>query len=209
MSPTHHPPQEELLEYAAGVTPEWLSLMLACHLTLCRQCREELSTLEALGGAILEQAPTKPVAPPRTRRPAPRAAAPTPHRGIARLPEPLGSRVPRPLHPYVEPESPDWLPLQEGIEYIPLSLEVNSHPVRLLRLLPDHLVRSHEHGGLEWFMVLEGSIDDSLTGRHYYRGDVCRNERGTIHHQRVANNEPCIAIVARTGPFVPRPDLAP
>jgi anti-sigma factor ChrR (cupin superfamily) len=122
-----------------------------------------------------------------------------------RLWEPLASRVPWPIQQYVRDAEPKWEPLLEGIEHIPLTLAVNDNPVRLLRLAKGHHVSRHEHAGLEWFMVIDGSIDDSLSGNHYYRGDVCRNESGTVHHQTVGKQEPCIAMVARTAPFIARP----
>ena len=39
MTPTFHPPDDLLVEYAAGETPESVSLVIACHATLCPTCR--------------------------------------------------------------------------------------------------------------------------------------------------------------------------
>ena len=63
MTPTHHPADELLVEYAAGETAEAVSLVIACHATLCPPCRQRLAELEVVGGALLEQAPPRELRP--------------------------------------------------------------------------------------------------------------------------------------------------
>jgi putative transcriptional regulator len=53
MPPVHHPPEELLLDYAAGSADEPTSLTLATHLTLCPECRDTVARFESVGGALL------------------------------------------------------------------------------------------------------------------------------------------------------------
>ena len=59
--PTHHLSDELLFAYAAGTCTEAESLLVASHLTLCPLCRHRLEEMEAVGGALLEEAEPEPV----------------------------------------------------------------------------------------------------------------------------------------------------
>ena len=50
----HHLSKELLLAYSAGQLEEGFSLAIATHISMCDQCRAELESLEAMGGAIFE-----------------------------------------------------------------------------------------------------------------------------------------------------------
>lgn len=52
-SPGRHVPAETIADYAAGLLPAGLSLLVASHLTFCPCCRRKAARLEALGGALL------------------------------------------------------------------------------------------------------------------------------------------------------------
>lgn len=60
----HHIDDADLLAYASGSTSELLSLLIATHLTLCKQCRETVSLLEAVGGRIFDDAVDADIASP-------------------------------------------------------------------------------------------------------------------------------------------------
>src|SRR3546814_10145114 len=62
-TPNHHIPAELLLDYAAGNLAESWSLVVACHLTLCPQCRRELAAIEQAAGSLLEHAEARPMRP--------------------------------------------------------------------------------------------------------------------------------------------------
>ena len=44
------------MAYAAGQLPEAFGLVVATHLSLCDDCRAQVDTFDAVGGAILEAA---------------------------------------------------------------------------------------------------------------------------------------------------------
>ncbi|HEX4095703.1 MAG TPA: transcriptional regulator, partial [Caulobacteraceae bacterium] len=58
MSPAHHPPEDLLLELAAGRLERGPALVLRAHLQACPACRAELGRFEAVGGALLQDLPT-------------------------------------------------------------------------------------------------------------------------------------------------------
>lgn len=55
-TPTHHLDEDVLLDYVSGAASEPVSLVVACHLTLCGTCRAAAAAAESVGGALLEQA---------------------------------------------------------------------------------------------------------------------------------------------------------
>ena len=59
MTITHHPSEDLLLAYAAGRLDPGQHLAVATHLLPCAQCRGLVASLEAVGGAVLDDlAPT-------------------------------------------------------------------------------------------------------------------------------------------------------
>lgn len=203
--PEHHPQQEELLEYATGAADEWLAVMVACHLTFCPRCRDEVALLDALGGALLGDSDGAPVVDGALEASLSKLDAPgsAPSPAPARV-EPALAAVPRPLHPYLADPAPRFRWLAPGITHLPLELEAGARPVRLLRFRQGYTIPAHGHSGLEWLMVLDGELDDDSDGQRYGRGDVCRNEPGKVHVQRVTSDEPCLALVANLGPLIPQ-----
>ena len=57
MTQRHHMPETVLAEYAAGISPEPVSLIVASHATLCENCRRTVDMLDQVGGAMLESLP--------------------------------------------------------------------------------------------------------------------------------------------------------
>ena len=51
----HHLSKELLLAYSTGQLEEGFSLPIATHISMCDQCRAELESLEAMGGAVFEK----------------------------------------------------------------------------------------------------------------------------------------------------------
>ena len=56
MTIRHHLSEPLLMAYAAGQLPEAFGLVVATHLSLCDDCRAQVDTFDAVGGAILEAA---------------------------------------------------------------------------------------------------------------------------------------------------------
>src|SRR5690242_15759860 len=98
MTAAHHPPDELLLEYAAGTSDEATALVLATHLALCPVCRRTVAEAEALGGSLLEESPEFSLAPDAlktmlSRLDEPVAQQPAAVRSPSNVPEPLRSYI--------------------------------------------------------------------------------------------------------------------
>jgi putative transcriptional regulator len=196
MTPVHHPEPDELVAYASGASPEWLSLVIACHLTFCEECRRDVQLFDDLGGALLESVETDdaPLSlPPLGDKLSPEAIA-----GASRQPsrqDPPG--LPRPIYEYMN-DGHHFRYGGPGVRQIPLSLTVNGEVARIVRFAPGHRIPDHAHRGLEMILVLDGEFEDAVTGERYRSGDLSRREGGTEHQPHVTGSDPCIAMVVAT-----------
>lgn len=55
MTPNHHPYPETLISFVSGALPNTTFAVVACHLTMCRACAQDVRRLELLGGLMLSQ----------------------------------------------------------------------------------------------------------------------------------------------------------
>lgn len=53
----HHPHDDTLMGYAAGVLDEAFAMVVNCHLQFCVECRRRVRQLEQLGSVLLEDMP--------------------------------------------------------------------------------------------------------------------------------------------------------
>lgn len=204
MNPEHHPELDELLLYASGGATEWISLVVATHLTYCAECRREVSLLEDLGGALLDAAPpdTDETAGTRTA-PEPTAAQPSLRTDKSSSRTDAPSHIPRTLYPYFADE-PRFRFLVPGVQHIPLSFSVNGIPARIVKFKAGFTIPEHRHTGLEMVLVLDGVIEDTATREVFRTGDLSRREDGSIHGQHVPQpSGPCICLVVSEAPIVP------
>lgn len=203
--PAHHLTEEILMAYAAGSLPEALSLVVASHITLCPDCREEVERYEALGGSLMEEIDPASVeesalsnifarldsdeAEPWGRAPAPA------EREIA------DPSIPRPLRDYLDQDlaSLSWHPVIRGVEEAKINLQGGECKTRLMRIQPGTAMPRHTHGGEEVTLVLEGGYSDAEG--HYVRGDVQAADP-SVDHQPVADTgEACICLVVSDAPL--------
>jgi putative transcriptional regulator len=205
--PSHHLEADEVFDYSTGSGPEWKSLLASCHLTLCPRCRDEVNVLEELGGALLDDelddddaAELRPVAPP------PPQAAP-PRDVPARRPDwdafAAAHGIPRAVGAFIREERPRWHFFAPGVQEVPLTLEVEGTPARLLRFREGFTIPRHDHEGDEWLLVFTGSIRDSDSEIVFRAGDICRGGAGTLHEQIIGSDEPCVCLVLNVGSVVP------
>jgi len=200
MTPTHHPDPDDLLAYASGTSPEWLALVVACHLTFCPECRDEVALLDDLGGVLLgELAPSPGSSALSQLPPSPRA----PERAaVQKRLAPDVAALPRPLHDYLAGDAPRFRFLAPGVQHVPLTFSVGGIPGRVVRFAPGFTVPDHAHTGTERVLVLDGELEDSVTRERFVNGDLSQREGGTRHAQRILADG-CVALVVTDGPIVP------
>jgi putative transcriptional regulator len=210
MTPKHHVPDAELLEYAAGTTNAPAALAVACHVALCPACAGGVATLEAVGGSLLEASagqalPAGALAatlarldPPLPRAQALAAAqAPPPPAFLApfALPAPLLRRLAD------TPGVRRWRFIAPGVRGVALSAPAADTTVRLVAFAPGITIPFHDHGGPEHVVVFSGALEEE--DARFERGDISIRASGERHEQHVAAGEPCIALVVNEGKLQP------
>jgi putative transcriptional regulator len=196
----HHPGDELLLPLAAGRLSAGQALVVSSHLEGCADCRARLHTLQALGGALLEQ--VEPAA----------LEAGAWERTLQRIDRPAPVPVAAAAEPAMHPALPDgvrwpaslrscragaWRWMGPGMRYARI---VAAHdPAASLYLLHIGEGRSlprHTHGGIELTQVLCGTFDD---GRALFGpGDFDAADE-TVHHQPVVQPGATCVCLAYVG----------
>ncbi|TCP39729.1 ChrR-like anti-ECFsigma factor [Rhodovulum marinum] len=204
----HHLTDDLLMGYAAGTLPEAFSLVVATHVSLCDECRARLAGYEAVGGAVLEEAPDCAMA---------EDSFAATMRLIAEMPaderiETDGAAVdhlfPKPLRDYVggDVEAVHWKSVAGKVRQavLPTSRDAS---VRLLYIPAGMAMPDHGHKGTELTMVLQGAFQDE--DGLFARGDVEVADEEMEHTPVAAPGPDCICLVATDAPlkfsgFLPR-----
>lgn len=199
----HHPQHDLLEQYAAGTLALPVALCVSAHLGFCAQCRTEVQALQALGGMLLDDLPAVPVAAAlldsvlaRIDSAAPPAVSePHPETDIVddvAVPRALRKLVPQgyqKLH---------WSRVLPSLRIATLDADCDDYTVRLHRLKAGGSVATHDHRGLEYTLVLNGSFSDELGV--YSDGDFILREPSQAHRPLAAQNEDCLCLAVQEAP---------
>jgi len=187
--------------YAAGTLPEAYSLVVATHASLCDTCRAELSSLDALGGALMEDLEEVEIS--DTALAATMALIEMDDEEKAQsAPAPKSSGVfPAPLADYVGggPEAVKWRAMGGGIKQA-LVPTASGAKARLLYIPAGSRVPDHGHKGLELTLVLQGAFKDHVS--RFGRGDVEIGDEDLEHVPVAEEGEDCICLAATDAPLV-------
>jgi putative transcriptional regulator len=202
MIPTHHPDADQLLAYASGTIAEWAALVVACHLTYCPECREEIALLDDVGGALLDELPAgeAPALPPTELLYAEPKVPKT--RTFVNLPPDVAA-LPRPLRAFFKDDAPRFRFLAPGVRHVPLSFEVGGIPARVIRFKAGFKIPEHTHEGEELVLVLDGELRDTVTDEVFRTGDLSHREPSTTHGQNMSPSGDCTCLVISTAEVVP------
>jgi putative transcriptional regulator len=196
----HHPGDELLLPLAAGRLSAGQALVVSTHLEGCTECRERLHTLQALGGAVLEQAEPVVLEPgawertlQRIDRPAPEPVRPS--RAPAQFPAlPEGVAWPASLSSC---RVSDWRWMGPGMRYARVDVAREpSAAVYLLSIGEGRSLPRHSHGGTELTQVLCGAFDD---GRAVFGAGDFDAADESVHHQPVVQTGSTCVCLAYVG----------
>jgi putative transcriptional regulator len=195
MKIARHPQVESLLSCAAGAMPEAFAAVMASHIEVCSECREELARMEAIGTALFETLPEAAVA-----RPAPVLAlrameaeseSEASPQVMGEMPAALARKLGSSL------DGLPWSFVSPGVAQIKIGLSHKDRgSLRLFKLAPEQKLPEHGHGGSELTLVLRGTYHDGTGG--YGPGDVA-DLGETIEHAPVAGPEGCICLTASSG----------
>jgi putative transcriptional regulator len=184
----HHPYDDTMARYAAGRLGAGPSLVVATHLHGCRECRARIGLFEAVGGALLEEAPAASVRP--------ELFAATLRRIEQTVEAPV--KTARPALPLDGIPMPPWRGAGGGFQWrrltLPYAPDAN---VIMLKVQPGRKMPQHTHDGVEYTQILQGGFTDDFG--HYMAGD-CTQADDEVEHQPVVDSGiECICLAAFDG----------
>jgi putative transcriptional regulator len=197
MTIKHHLDDATLMSYAAGSLPEALGAVVATHLTLCAQCRGELTAMERLGAVTMDTLAPEPIVRSMSRTTEGSAPVGTDQRdhGLATI-ERSGD-VPAPLSRLVgnDLSAIQWKRLGLGVWHVPLPLSEGAKgDLRLIKVGPGQAMPEHGHGGSELSLILQGSYIDEIG--HFGVGDVADLDDAVEHRPMAHIEAGCICLIA-------------
>jgi putative transcriptional regulator len=194
-APAHHPTGELLVDYAAGAMTAQESLLLAMHLEFCAQCRQQMDTTMAIGGALLdsiEPMMLPPSAFQRTLEAIDRAE--TTVRSVIRSAPSFAVKWPAALRDRLA-ESPlvKWRKMPAGFRALRIPFQDQSSRVWIMDAPGGRGPLRHGHVSDEWTVVLEGGFTDE-TGT-YAAGDFAYMGPGEEHTMIAEAGEGCVCVI--------------
>ncbi len=208
MSVTHHPSDAVLIAYGAGSLGEGLALVVAGHLASCPRCRDQVASLEAVGGTLLDEVAPEAMDPGAldailARLDGLPADAPPPPPPAAPASLKLDFDVPPALSASLAAPGADtaWRVVGPGVRQLVLHRpRVPGGPTAmLLRIAPGRKMPDHGHRGLEMTLVLDGGYTDAMG--HFVAGDVAEVEPDTDHRPIADKGRDCVCLVAVDAPI--------
>jgi putative transcriptional regulator len=204
MTISFHPDEATLMSYAAGALTEPFAIIVGSHAELCPACRRTLRMLNALGGALMAEAPEARVDESAIDRLLSRleAAPPAAETGGRTPSLPNAADLPGPLARLVGGgvDQVKWRLVLPGADdcRFTFSGHRGEHTLRFLRAGPGMAIPEHTHVGTELTMVLRGRLRDG--DRVYAAGDVGDLDNSAPHTPTVEGEEICICVIAEEGP---------
>lgn len=201
--PAYHPESELLMDYASGALPEPVALLVASHVSLCRDCQAEVRRLEALGGVLFDGLEGETLAPEATDRALARLEVPESLEAEPPAP-PSPSRadrlVPRPLRDYLgdDLEALSWK-TRASVSEAALLTSFPGFRTRLLRIKAGTALPQHTHEGSEYTLLLAGGFTDA--SGHYLRGDVAVADPSVDHRPVADEGEDCLCLAVTDAPL--------
>ena len=191
-----HPTPPLLAAYSNGSLCEGMSLLLACHLTYCPGCRGAVGRLEALGGALLADAPPEPVDPARLATVLARIDAS--ERSAGAPPDIPGSPLPAPLRHRLSAcgSAIRWRFRMPGFAEHRID-GFATEQVSLYRARPGVRMPAHTHSGQEGTLVLRGRMRDGPA--ELGPGDLALADERDDHQPEIVGHETCLCLAVQTG----------
>ncbi len=186
----HHPYDDTLARFAAGRLGPGPAFVVATHLSGCAECRARVRMFEAVGGALLEEAPVATVKPDMFA-----AAMRRIEEGVEAVSAPASVGRASPLDRI---DMPAWRSVGKAFQWRRLKLpHAPDANIIMLKVPPGGRMPDHTHAGTEYTQILQGSFHDDF-GR-YVAGD-CIEADDEIEHQPVVDSAvECICLAAFDG----------
>ncbi|HRE60981.1 MAG TPA: ChrR family anti-sigma-E factor [Micropepsaceae bacterium] len=193
----HHPPDEYLIDLAAGAASDGVKLLLETHLAMCPPCQTLRADIEQVGGILLEEEASAGLAPMpelgSLRAPAVRMVRPVVQAGAGDVPDPLRNFVGASF------EALAWRTVWPGVQELPVPGIDRREGLKLLRIRQGMALPNHTHEGDELTLVLKGGYKDA-TG-HYQAGDIALADEHISHQPKADWGDACICLTAVERPL--------
>jgi putative transcriptional regulator len=198
MTIRHHITDKILTAYMAGELAEAFNLIVAAHVTMCDDCRAQLTALEALGGAVIDDQDEAEMTIGALEQALARIEV-MPQANTRRLARSRGG-LPAPLPDYVGGDlaSVKWVSLGKGVKQAILPTDKRS-TARLLYIPGGAEMPDHGHRGLEMTLVLQGAFVDGA--ERFGPGDIEIADEATEHTPVAEVGAACICLAVTDAPL--------
>lgn len=192
----HHLTDALLIAYSAGSLPEAFNLTIAAHITMCDTCRTRLGAFDSVGGALLAEHDSAPMADGSLQACLAAAKAGRPAQGAPRK----RSILPAPLINYIGGDLKDvkWRPVGMGVRQAILPTDRRA-TARLLYIPAGGAVPDHGHRGTELTLVLQGAFADETA--RFGKGDIEVADEDLNHTPIADIGADCICLAATDAPL--------
>jgi len=187
MTPIHHPTEAVLTDYVSGALRPAFAAVVAAHVEGCPHCRSLVSSLEALGGSLIDDLPPSQLAADR----------------LAQVMAALDVAVPPPAENTLS--TAERIPfgkerwLAPGMSIRKARIGQGRDLLYILRLPAGQKTIPHGHRGTEFTAVLKGAYVDG-EGR-FAAGDFCDLDPAIEHQPQVDPGGECICLIASEKPM--------
>ncbi|MEJ6392897.1 ChrR family anti-sigma-E factor [Gymnodinialimonas sp. 2305UL16-5] len=187
----HHAHDDILMGYATGTLPQAFDLVVASHVSLSDDARARLESLEAIGGAVLEDIDMVDLAEDSLSQTLAKIGGEAP----IEAPQWKVGVFPSPLQQVVggDEEAVRWRNVGRGVKQCILHSDEDG-TVRLLSIPAGRSMPAHSHNGTEMTLVLKGAFRDE--DGVFARGDIEVADANVDHTPVAEPGEDCICLVA-------------
>lgn len=203
MNIKHHLDEATLVSYAAGSLSQAMALVVACHISMCPECRARVHKSEAIGGLLLDNLDSASISEGALEQVLSCLDDPEDLEVVSSIHKPLiDSDLPAPLADCIGGSISDieWKRIVPGIYYHDLPYKSERGGVsRLMRIAPGKAMLPHSHDGNELTLILKGSFSDEM-GR-FTAGDIADLDDEIEHQPLVDSDEDCICLIATDAPL--------
>lgn len=198
MSIQHHPSDDLLSAFAAGMLDPGQHVAVATHLAACAQCRAAVRNFERVGGALLAALPPAPMSAHALSAVEARLNEIAPPRVAVAPPSVSEAEVPG-LPAFVRRyRFGAWKWIAPHVHLRPIALPYASGSrIFLLKSGPGTKMLQHTHTGLEMTCVLSGAFHQA--GNRYGAGDFDFGDDTIDHRPIVEDSQDCVCLVAMQG----------
>lgn len=201
----HHPSDDQLTEFSAGVLPMSRALCVSAHVEHCHSCQQRLKKMQQLASAQLDT-----LAPQRVsdalkqsvmqgiKQQAQQQITAPPKPSVS---TPVSDGIPRCLRKWV-PESFDqlkWTSLTPSVSISELCSEGSGAKAALVKVKAGGNMAHHSHTGDEVTVILKGSYSDE--DGCYREGDYVFRDNGHKHMPIATNDQDCICLIVLDAPI--------